>query len=227
MIDTGGAVNIASRHLLTNVLSAKKRGNPHCRLVTVNGLTSPYNEQGELHLVDEAGLPVVILCYAQTGPVLGHKDFVLISMSTLVDMKCDINYHAETSKLIGAVKLRRLTSEPFHYSDCHNSPSTVKPKAKTLAAVLERQTQPTTNEGCTCQPRLAPQLTEVEFLRITGRNLRKPPKGRINPKKDRTRIKATHIKCFMTEIQLQQLLQRTSSSNQDEEGMDMTVKDGI
>jgi hypothetical protein len=31
----------------------------------------------------------------------------------------------------------------------------------------------------------------------------------------------------MTEIQLQQLLQRTSSSNQDEEGMDMTVKDGI
>ena len=100
MIDTGGAVNIASRHLLTNILSAKKRGNPHCRLVTVNGLTSPYNEQGELHLVDEAGLPVVILCYAQTGPVLGHKDFALISMSTLVDMKCDINHHAESSKLI-------------------------------------------------------------------------------------------------------------------------------
>ncbi len=51
MIDTGGAVNIASRHLLTNILPAKKRGNPHCRLVTVNGLTSPYNEQGELERI--------------------------------------------------------------------------------------------------------------------------------------------------------------------------------
>ena len=30
MTDTGGAVNIASRHLLTNILPAKRRGNPHC-----------------------------------------------------------------------------------------------------------------------------------------------------------------------------------------------------
>ncbi len=103
MTDTGGVVNIASRHLLTNILPAIKRGNPHYRMVTVNGLTSPYNEQGELHFEDEAGVPVVILCYAQIGPVLGHKDFVLVCNSTIVDMECDINYHAKSSKLIGAV----------------------------------------------------------------------------------------------------------------------------
>ena len=183
MTDTGGAVNIASRHLLTNILPAKRRGNPHCRLVTVNGLTPPYNEQGELHLTDEAGVPVVILCYAQIGSVLGHKDFVLFCNSTIVDMECDINYHAKSSKLVGAVKLRRTTSEPYHYSDSHTKTSAVKPKAKTLASVLEQQTQPTTNEGCNCQPRLAPQLTEVEFLRITGRKLRKPLKAVSTPRR--------------------------------------------
>jgi hypothetical protein len=31
----------------------------------------------------------------------------------------------------------------------------------------------------------------------------------------------------MSEIQLQQLLQRTSSNGDDEEAMDMTVKDGV
>ncbi len=89
MTDTGGAVNIASRHLLTNILPAKKRGNTHCQMVTVNGLTSPYNKQGELQFQDEAGVPVVLLCYAQIGPVLAHKDFVLICNSTIVDMECD------------------------------------------------------------------------------------------------------------------------------------------
>jgi hypothetical protein len=73
MVDTGGAVSIASRHLLRNIKPAKKRGNPSCQMVTVNGLTPPYTHQGELHFTEEAGLPIVILCYAQHGPVLGHK----------------------------------------------------------------------------------------------------------------------------------------------------------
>ena len=41
MVDTGGAVSIASQHLLSNIQPAKKRGNPQCRMVTVNGLTDP------------------------------------------------------------------------------------------------------------------------------------------------------------------------------------------
>jgi hypothetical protein len=67
--------------------------------------------------------------------------------------------------------------------------------------------------------RFTPSLSEVDFLRITGRRLRNPPKGRCNPKKDRP--------CLMSEIQLQQLLQRTSTSNEKEGDMDMTVKDGV
>jgi hypothetical protein len=118
MVDTGGAVSIASRHLLSNIKLAKKRGNPSCLMVTVNGLTLPYTHQGELHFTDEAGLPIsVILCYAQHGPVLGHKDFVLISNSTVVAMECDINYHAKASGSVGAVPLKRTSSEPYHYSD--------------------------------------------------------------------------------------------------------------
>jgi hypothetical protein len=62
MVDTGGAVSIfASQHLLSNIQPAKKRGNPQCRMATVNGLTDPYTHQGELHFSDEAGHPIVIL----------------------------------------------------------------------------------------------------------------------------------------------------------------------
>jgi hypothetical protein len=57
----------------------------------------------ELHFTDEAGIPIVILCYAQHGPVLGHKDFVLIANSTVVTMKCDINYHAKAPGSVGEV----------------------------------------------------------------------------------------------------------------------------
>jgi hypothetical protein len=35
MVDTGGAVSIASQHLLSNIQLAKKRGNPQYRMVTV------------------------------------------------------------------------------------------------------------------------------------------------------------------------------------------------
>ena len=225
MVDTGGAVSIASRHLLSNIQPAKKRGNPSCKMVTVNGLTPAYTHQGELHFVDDAGLPIVILCYAQHGPVLGHKDFVLIANSTIVAMECDINHHAKASGSIGAVPLKRTSSEPYHYAD-----SISKDHTKPDAAQRSSTTAPLhslTSGRCSCQPRFAPKLHEVDFLRITGRRLRKPPKGRINPKKDRQKLKATKFTCFMSEIQLQQLLQRTSSNGDDEEAMDMTVKDGV
>ncbi len=35
---------------------------------------------------------------------------------------------------------------------------------------------------CACQPRLAEQLIEVDFLRITGRRMRKSRKNKNNPK---------------------------------------------
>jgi hypothetical protein len=86
----------------------------------------------------------------------------------------------------------------------------------------------TVSDRCACQPRFAPKLHEVDFLRITGKRLRKPPRGRSNPKKDRQKLKATKFTCFMSESQLQQLLQRTSSNGDDEEAMDITIiMDGV
>ncbi len=227
MVDTGGAVSIASRHLLSNIKPAKKRGNPSCQMVTVNGLTPPYTHQGELHFKDEAGLPIATLCYAQHGPVLEHKNFVWISNSTVVAIECDINYHAKASDSVGAVPLKRTSSEPYHYSDSIKKIQ-VKPNHQAESQTpTDQQHTNATGESCTCLPRLAPQLQEVDFLRITGRKLRKPPKGRSNPKKDRQKLKGTKFTCFASEIQLQQLLQRTSSNGEDEEAMDMTVKDGV
>jgi hypothetical protein len=70
------------------------------------------------------------------------------------------------------------------------------------------------------------QLTEVEVLRITGRRLRKPPIGRRNPKKDKQRLKMFRQVCFMSELQLQILLDRTKPIDGEDEGMDMTSVNG-
>jgi hypothetical protein len=72
---------------------------------------------------------------------------------------------------------------------------------------------------------MAEPLTEVDFLRITGRKPRKS--RRDNPKKDKLRFKVSMHTCFMSEVQLQGLLDRTKPSQGDEEAMDMTTIDGI
>jgi hypothetical protein len=71
------------------------------------------------------------------------------------------------------------------------------------------------------------ELTEVEVLRITGRRLKKSPAGRINPKKDKQRLRIFRQVCLMSELQLQSLLERTKPIDGEEEGMDMTEVNGI
>ncbi len=101
LIDTGGSKNLASRHLLKDIRLAESYGNEPIRMVTVNGLSPDYNHQGELHTTDENGIPLVILCYVQEQPIMGHDTFILLSNNTIVDCDIDINYHATTSKEIG------------------------------------------------------------------------------------------------------------------------------
>ncbi len=55
----------------------------------------------------------------------------------------------------------------------------------------------------------------------------KSRKNRDNPKKDKTRLKVSKHTCFMSEVQLQGLLDRTKPSKDDEKVMDMTTIDGI
>ena len=190
MVDTGGAVSIASRHLLSNIQPAKKRGNPSCQMVTVNGLTPPYTHQGELHFTDESGLPIVILCYALHGPVLGHKDFVLIANSTVVAMECDINYHAKASGSVGAVPLKRTSSEPYHYSD---SIKRVQPKRKRAEpqTAIDQQHTNAIGESCTCLPRLAPQLQEVD-----GQETEEAAQRATQPKERQTETQSDKVHLF-------------------------------
>ncbi len=60
-------------------------------MVTVNGLSPDYTHQGELHTTDENGVPLVILCYVQEQPIMGHDTFILLSNNTSVDCDIDIN----------------------------------------------------------------------------------------------------------------------------------------
>ena len=110
---------LASRHLLTDIRLAESYGNEPIRMVTVNGLSPDYTHQGELHTTDENGIPLIILCYVQDQPIMGHDTFILLSNSTIVDCNVDINYHARTSKEMGAVPLKRLVQAPYHHTDAN------------------------------------------------------------------------------------------------------------
>jgi hypothetical protein len=239
-LDTGGSQNLASEHLLHNIKPAEAYGYDQICMVTVNGNSPAYNCMGELDFSDEDGTPIVILCYVQVQSIKGYDNFVLISNDTLDDIQADINYHSHTSRHVGIVPLRRLHKQSYHhgdtakrsaseadttreeqYSSIDNDTSLLTTQA-TEAAAQGIETQKTCE--FTCTHRIAELLTEVEFLRITGRKLRKS--RRDNPKKDKKRLKVSRHTC-LSEIQLQGLLDRTKPSQGDEEAMDMTMIDGI
>ena len=63
--DTGGSKNLASRHLLLNVKTAEEYGGKPICMVTIQGDSPAYTDQGELHFSDNHGNPIVLLCYVQ------------------------------------------------------------------------------------------------------------------------------------------------------------------
>jgi hypothetical protein len=62
---------------------------------------------------------MIILRYVQVQSIKGHDNFVLISNNTLDDIQTDINYHSSMSRHVGIVPLRRLSKQPYHYSDTY------------------------------------------------------------------------------------------------------------
>jgi hypothetical protein len=92
-----------------------------------------------------------------------------------------------------------LSKQPYHYSDTykhisHESDSVTKEQCSSV--VGDNTTMLTVGETdnvassaqtpetcqCDCQPRIAELLSEIEFLKITGRRMRKSREGRDNPK---------------------------------------------
>jgi hypothetical protein len=158
---------------------------------------------GELHFTDEDKNPIITLCYVHNQPIKGIENFVLISNNTLVAIQTDLNYHSSMCAHVGIVPLKRLVSQPYHYSDkvkhvwlkdsdtilhidesdqVTNKQSTpVSDGDKAMLTVKETETETKGVDTpdafqCACQPRLAEQLLEVDFLRITGRRMRKSRK---------------------------------------------------
>ncbi len=240
-LDTGGSQNLASEHLLHNIKPAKAYGQGHIYMVIVNGNSPAYDRIGELNFTDEDGIPIIILCYVQVRSIKGYDDFVLISNDTLDDIQTDINYHSSMSRHVGIVPLRRLVKQPYHYSDASKRPTPMRDQIteEQSSSIDDSKTSMFTVEAtenkascpescqCTCQARIAELLSEVDFLKITGRRMRKSRKGRDNPYKDKMRLKVTRYTCFMSEVQLQGLLDRTKPPKGDEEAMDMTTIGGV
>ncbi len=123
------------------------------------------------------------------------------------------------SRHVRIVPLRRLNKQSYHYSDTYNNIShksdsitkeqisSVIDNDTTILTVEETDEEafiPKTPETCQCdcQPRIAELLSEIEFLKITGRRMRKSRKNRDNPKKDKIRLEVSKYTCFMSEVQL-------------------------
>jgi hypothetical protein len=71
-----------------------------------------------------------------------------------------------------------------------------------------------------------PDPIEVGICHITGRKAMLSRKGCSNPKKDKKHKVAMYY-CYMSEIELQGLLDKTNPLDDDEEAMDMIVLDGV
>ena len=135
-------------------------------MVTVNGLSPDYSHQGELHTTDENGIPLVILCYVQEQPIMGHDTFILLSNNTIVDANVDIFYHAKTSKEMGAVPLRRLKSTPYHYMDAPSAQprEVTSPQQEALDFDISQLAMYSAFEA------------RAQHLQHTGKRLRRPRK---------------------------------------------------
>jgi hypothetical protein len=89
------------------------------------------------------------------------------------------------SRHVGIVPLRRLSKQPYHYSDTykHISQKGDSVTKEQSSSVVEDDTTMLTVEEtdnvassaqtpetcqCNCQPRIAELLSEIEFLKITG-----------------------------------------------------------
>ena len=234
-LDTGGSQNLASKQLLQNINTVDHYQRPPMKMITVNGDTPPYNNMGELHFNDNKGNPLVLLCYVQEQPIHGYNHFALISSDSLVDIAADINYHAKMSKEGVIPPLKRESETAYHYSDISTNTNltTINLFGKEDAEsdsqiprdVLEEDNKlQESPQGCTCRLRI---LREIEYVRLKNKKPKRSRNGHDNPKKDKTRTQTKYGACFMSEIQLQNLLDRTKGSEEDEGAMDMTLIDGV
>jgi hypothetical protein len=236
-LDTGGSQNLASRELLQNINTTDHYQRLPMKMITVNGDTPPYNNMGELHFNDSKGNPVVLLCYVQEQPIHGYNHFALISSDSLVDISADINHHAKMSKAGEILPLQRENETAYHYSDVltdtnfstvnliENEDKEDKSQDQIPLNTLEDNTKSCESaQRCSCKPRI---LREIEYVRLRSKKPKRSHGNHDNPKKDKPRTQTRYGACFMSEIQLQNLLDRTKGSEEDEGAMDMTLIDGV
>jgi hypothetical protein len=174
-------------------------------MVTVNGLSPDYNHQGELHTTDENGIPLVILCYVQEQPTMGHDTFILLSNNTIVECDIDINYHARTSKEIGTASLKHLVQAPYHYMDTSTTNQNSSKDNRSNQQIPFESTQLTMYSAFD---------EKARYLQHTGKRLKR--KARQNHYVDPARLAETWLSsewdpAFMSEIALQGLLDRTKA----------------
>ena len=197
--DPEGSKNLASKHLLHNIKSCIDYSLPPISMTTIHGPSPVYSEVGELHFVDESEVPIVILCYVQEKPIPGHSDFVLISNNTLVDLEADINYQAKASKERGVMPMKRNTTKPYHYIEHTQETNNV---SKVNRISFNKKTNTPSyylNNRCNCKPRIPTSLTRTQFAKITNRRIRRAPKH-------------VQVVCYMSEVQLQKLLDDTQAN---------------
>ena len=122
-------------------------------------------------------------------------------------------------KLWAAAIRQRVLEQSEAYLD--NTPSE---KRSPLNIIKVNDHPCETSQECTCKPRI---LKEIEYVRLRNKKPKRSHGSKDNPKKDKPRTQTKYGACFMSEIQLQNLLDRTKGSEEDEGDMDMTLINGV
>ncbi len=160
-------------------------------------------------------LPIILLCYVQGRPIPGHEHFVLISNNTLVDINADINFHARASKKLESYhsegKLAKPTTIMIRQLNTPAARQFFSPQKDIKPPQRKRARQPQKAVNAN----LPQSQTSRKWECIVSRE--EDRKGRSNPKKDKTRIKSSLYFCYMSEIELQGLLDRTNPLDDDPE----------
>ncbi len=96
-LDSCGSVSIAHGNLLNHIKPSKHYKLPNVRLRGIGGKTNMLKEVGILQIKKAGNADCEILCYVFNEVVGQTKEMLLISLSSIINVKINILYHMQES----------------------------------------------------------------------------------------------------------------------------------
>jgi hypothetical protein len=247
-LDTCGAFNIISRRELHDIKPASHYGMSSMRLKSLESNTSWYRDVGKSCAKDEHGKTVVRCAYANDKGDPSKPPFYLIAMATLVDERIDLQHHMKHSLLKETKPLRRMPKvNPFekpnrlNYLAVPATPNTcLLQQSHEVEATKKADIDESQCGLCSCQPRVVEHMSQDEHhnmvtdIHNTGcqeseldwDNYIRAVYPIYAPSEDLTDLGADSYRRYMTEMQLQAIVNQQGIQATGDSTLDMCTVGG-